>query len=96
MRLTLENVKQYPVIVELADAKGATVTSAYATEPGTIAFDLLDPMLYTVRVIYDANGNKRWDSGNFLQARQAEEVIYFPNEIDVRANWDVDQPIRLP
>jgi hypothetical protein len=56
----------------------------------------LDPAKFTLRVIYDVNGNKEWDSGNFLEKRQAEEVIYFPKEIDVRANWDVDQTFDLP
>jgi hypothetical protein len=26
-----------------------------------------------------------------LQKKYSEEVIYFSKEIDVRANWDVDQ-----
>jgi uncharacterized protein (DUF2141 family) len=55
----------------------------------------LEPSKYTLRVIYDVNGNKEWDSGNFLERRQPEEVIYFPKEIDVRGNWDVDQPFDL-
>jgi hypothetical protein len=49
-----------------------------------------------LRVIYDDNGNKMWDTGNFLQKRQSEEVEYFPSPIDVRANWDVDQVFTLP
>ncbi|WP_131474473.1 hypothetical protein [Flavobacterium sp. KMS] len=31
----------------------------------------------------------------FLEKRYAEEVIYFSKEIDVRANWDVDQVFDL-
>jgi hypothetical protein len=49
----------------------------------------------TLRVIYDENNNKEWDPGNYLEKRQAEEVIYFPKDIDVRANWDVDQVFIL-
>jgi hypothetical protein len=41
------------------------------------------------------NKNKEWDSGNYLEKRQAEEVIYFSKEIDVRANWDVNQIFDL-
>jgi hypothetical protein len=55
----------------------------------------LDPSKFTLRVIYDTDANREWDSGNFLEKRQAEEVIYFPKEIDVRANWDVDQGFDL-
>ncbi|NDP27489.1 MAG: hypothetical protein GZ087_08710, partial [Flavobacterium sp.] len=39
--------------------------------------------------------NKEWDSGNYLEKRQAEEVIYFSTPIDVRANWDVEQTFDL-
>jgi hypothetical protein len=46
-------------------------------------------------VIYDDNQNKVWDAGNFLAKRQSEEVYYFPKEIDVRANWDVEQLVNL-
>ncbi|MBC7495420.1 MAG: hypothetical protein H7221_10465, partial [Flavobacterium sp.] len=60
-----------------------------------INFDLIEPEKVTLRVIYDDNNNGFWDSGDFINLRQAEEVIYFPKEIDVRANWDVEQPFNL-
>jgi hypothetical protein len=46
-------------------------------------------------IIYDDNKNKVWDTGSFMEKRQSEEVIYFPKEIDVRTNWDVEQPFSL-
>ena len=104
LRITLENVRRYPVIVELANPKGETVVSEYfdpgESEPSkqsaTIDFNALEPAFYTLRIIYDDNKNKVWDTGSFLDKRQTEEVIYFSKEIDVRANWDVDQPFSLP
>jgi hypothetical protein len=50
---------------------------------------------YTLRVIYDDDKDKLWTSGSFIEQRQSEEVIYFPKEIDVRNNWDVEQPFDL-
>ena len=44
---------------------------------------------------YDDNKNKKWDAGNYLQKTQSEEVLYFPKELDVRANWDVEQVFDL-
>lgn len=96
LRLTLENVRKYPVIVELTDENGKIAVSRSIESPGPVDFSLIDPMPYVLRVIYDDNANGRWDSGNFLKKQQAEEVIYFPKLIDVRANWDVDQVFRLP
>jgi len=95
LRLTLENVKQFPVIIELTNKNGDILYSAYAESNPEIDFNLIKPDLYTLRLIYDENKNKVWDPGNFLKKTQSEEVIYFPKEIDVRANWDVIQPFNL-
>lgn len=95
LSVSLQNVKQFPVIIELTNAKGEALATAYTENKTTIDFTLVEPALYTLRAIYDANKNKEWDSGNYLEKRQAEEVIYFSKEIDVRANWDVNQVFDL-
>jgi uncharacterized protein (DUF2141 family) len=95
LTVTLENVKQFPVIVELTNLKGDVLATEYTEKNTTIAFNLIEPAIYTLRAIYDTNKNKEWDSGNYLEKRQAEEVIYFSKEIDVRANWDVNQIFDL-
>jgi hypothetical protein len=95
LRLVLENVKRYPILVELTDNTGKIFASYYSENSNKITFDGLEPNKFTVRVIYDDNKDKAWTPGNFLEKRQSEEVIYFPKEIDVRANWDVEQPFDL-
>lgn len=96
LRLTLQNVRKFPIIIELTDDKGTILATEYSQQSTYIQFDALEPQRYTLRVIYDENGNKEWDAGNYLEKRQSEEVIYFPSEIDVRANWDVEQTFKLP
>lgn len=93
--VNLENVKQFPVIIELTNKDGAVEYSEYSEGNTKIDFNLIKPALYTLRVIYDENKNKVWDTGSFLQKRQTEQVIYFPKDVDVRANWDVEQPFSL-
>lgn len=95
LRVNLSNVKQFPVIVQLTNEKGDVLASEYSDKATSVDFMFLEPAKFTLRVIYDANGNKEWDSGNFLERRQPEEVVYFPKEIDVRSNWDVDQTFDL-
>ncbi len=95
LRIILENVKQFPVIIELTSSKGDVLYSAYSDGQTIVDFNLLKPELFTLRVIYDANKNKVWDTGSFLERRQTEEVHYFPKAIDVRANWDVEQNFNL-
>ena len=91
LMVNLQNVKRFPVIVELTNAKGDIIATEYSESNTKIEFNLLEPAVFALRLIYDDNKNKEWDSGNYLEKRQAEEVIYLSKEIDVRANWDVDQ-----
>jgi uncharacterized protein (DUF2141 family) len=95
LRVNLSNVKQFPVILELTNETGEVIASEFSDKATVVDFMFLEPAKYTLRVIYDVNGNKEWDSGNFIEKRQPEEVVYFPKEIDVRGNWDVDQPFDL-
>lgn len=95
LRIPLENINRYPLIVEITNDKGEVLESAYLEKGNSVFFDLIEPKKYTLRIIYDDNKNKVWDAGNYMEKRQSEEVIYFPKEIDVRANWDVEQPFDL-
>ncbi|WP_016989685.1 Ig-like domain-containing protein [Flavobacterium sp. ACAM 123] len=91
----LQNVKYFPVIVELTNKTGDIIASEYSENSTTIDFNLLEPKLFTLRLIYDKNKNKAYDTGNYLEKNYAEEVIYFSKDIDVRANWDVEQIFDL-
>jgi uncharacterized protein (DUF2141 family) len=95
LTVALENIKGFPVIIELTNIKGDVLATEYTEKNTTVEFNLIEPALYTLRAIYDTNKNKEWDSGNYLEKRQAEEVIYFSKEIDVRSNWDVNQIFDL-
>jgi hypothetical protein len=94
--LNLQNVKRFPIIVEATNAKGDVVyASDYSEGKTKMEFNLMVPDKFTIRIIYDDNKNKKYDSGNFLNKTYAEEVFYYQTEVDVRTNWDVDQAIDL-
>lgn len=95
LRVNLQNTKRFPVLVELTDDKGKIVATQFSEKNTTVNFGLIEPAKYTLRLVYDDNNNKEWDTGNYLQKLQSEEVIYFPKLIDVRANWDVEQVFDL-
>ncbi|MGY8922902.1 MAG: hypothetical protein ACKVJR_04140, partial [Flavobacteriales bacterium] len=60
--------------------------------PGSnYTFELLKAGKYIVRLIEDPNGNKQWDTGDYLKKIQPEKVIYYWKEIDLRANWDMNE-----
>lgn len=95
LKVVLENAKSFPVLVELTDKDGKVKASSYTLDNPVVEFLALEPSLYTLRIIYDENKNGIWDTGSYLEKRQTEEVIYFPKPLDVRANWDVEQPFNL-
>ena len=87
--VNLQNVNRFPIIVQVTDEKGDVIASEYTDNKTKVEFNLLEPNTFYLRVIYDDNKNKKWDTGNYLEKIQPEEVIHFSKTIrDVRANWD--------
>ena len=95
LRLTLDGAVNYPLIVQLTDEKGATVKELFANEEKVFEFTNIKPAKYLIRVIFDSNGNQKWDTGNYLQRIQPEKVTYYPNVLEVRANWELEQTFTL-
>lgn len=55
-----------------------------------IKFDKLKPGSYNIRLIVDENRNGRWDAGNYFEKRQPEEILAYPQVINIRAGWDTE------
>ena len=64
-------------------------------ENSTFNFDYIRPGKYTFRLIEDLNNNNLWDTGNYLNRVKPEPVYYFPSELEVRANWDLNETFDL-
>jgi hypothetical protein len=95
MKITLKNAKKFPIIIQLTDKDGKIKASAITENSPIVEFFALEPNTYTIRAIYDDNKNGVWDTGNFLQKLQPEEVIYLPEEIKLNPNWDWEQNFDL-
>ena len=95
LSLTLANVARFPIIVQLLDKKYLVVAEEYLTENKTVFFDELSPDKYYLRIIYDENQNRRWDTGSFLNRLEPEKIIYYPTQIEVRANWSLNETFTL-
>jgi hypothetical protein len=82
--------RAFPLLIQLLDERETKISEKYLTENGSITFDFLAPRKYRLKAIIDRNGNKKWDTGNYLGHIQPETVIYYPGTLDVRSNWDLD------
>jgi hypothetical protein len=57
---------------------------------------LFKPGDYELRILYDTNGNGKWDTGEFFgKHRQPEKVVTVMKKFTVKANWDNDRDINL-
>ena len=89
-----DETRQY--VVDLLDDQKNIVRSDVVTKNTSIVYKNYLTSKYRVRVIYDANKNGRWDSGNVRQHRQPENIWNSEKEISLRANWEAEEPIDVP
>ena len=87
--INIVNTNQDYLIIDLLSGKenDVIVERKYIKNTETLVFDLLEPKTYRIRAIIDANKNNKWDTGNYLTKKQPEQVIYFEEELKVRANY---------
>ncbi len=95
LRLNLGGDIRFPAIVQLTDEKGIMVREVYLTEQRIVEFNNIDPAKYWIRVLFDDNKNGKWDTGNYLKKIQPEEVIYFLKQLEVRANWELEENFSI-
>ena len=63
---------------------------------GTFSQALFLPGDYELRVLYDRNGNGKWDPGQFFGGkRQPELVKPIERRVNVKANWDNEFEVAL-
>jgi len=94
--LKLKNV-QSPLLIQLLSSKKERVLRQFdLSENAELNFDFLKAGNYLLKIIYDSNANKKWDTGNYLKKRQPERVLYYKAPIDLRANWKTEIEWELP
>ncbi|TLU97417.1 Ig-like domain-containing domain [Dyadobacter sediminis] len=81
-------------IVELVDEQFKIFESVY-TSPYT--FRHVPQGKYMIRIIIDANRNKRWDTGELDKNRQPEAIYYLADKILLKSNFELnDINITIP
>ena len=76
--------------VELLDGQDKVVRTVPVVD-GRADFYFLNPGKYGARLINDTNGNGVWDTGKYEDKRQPEKVYYYPQVIELKANFDLTQ-----
>ena len=91
LTLKFEDWPASNMVLEILNTKGEVVKKEFMTnETKAIEYDIIQPDKYSMRMIIDGDGNGKWTTGDVKTKRQPEEIYYFPKQIDVRANWEID------
>ncbi len=88
--------KEQQYVLQLLDRDRKVLREKILHNDGTYKFEHLNPGNYGLRLFHDINQNERWDTGNYLRKKQPEPVFMFPENIQIRENWDVEVPFELP
>lgn len=76
--------------VELLDGQDKIVRAVPVVD-GKADFYFLNPGKYSARLINDTNKNGVWDTGKYADKRQPEMVFYYPQVLELKANFDLTQ-----
>ena len=83
-----------PLRVQLLNASGNIVKEVLA-KGGTAHFDYVSPAKYFVSAYVDANSNAIWDTGDYDEDRQPEDVYFYNRVIECKEKFDVTLPWDL-
>ncbi len=93
--INLNDFKKGSWFFELLDEKDKKLKTIVPEENKVLISKLL-PAKYKLRAIFDSNRNNRWDPGDYFSKRQPEPILYYPQLIEIRANWDLEEQWMLP
>jgi len=92
--LNITNIQE-AIIIQLMNANQKVIHELFIEQNKKIKIPYLHPGKYELKIIFDKNKNKKWDTGKYLKNIQPEKVLFYQEEIDIRGNWDLDVEIDL-
>jgi len=95
--INIEGVNE-PAYVELLDSKDRVVQKTVVVN-NQARFVHVAAGTYYARIVIDTNQNGKFDAGDLFKRRQPERVYYLNAELQLRANWTIQQtwnPTEVP
>ncbi len=88
-------------IIQLIDEKENIIKeqsvslSLSSSNSKTIDFIDVEPANYFLKIIYDTNENKKWDTGNFILKHQPEKVYIHSKQLKVVSDWEIEEDVFI-
>lgn len=77
-------------VVELLGSDDKPVRTAPVIN-GKADFPYMNPGTYYARLFIDRNGNGKYDTGNYDEKIQPEDVYYYNKKLNLKKNWEVTE-----
>lgn len=102
-KLTLKLLfnKKQDYVIQLINDKEETISEKYVSlslsGSNAVSIDMthIAPGTYSVKIIFDNNKNKKWDTGNLLLKQHAEQVIIHSKQMKILSDWEVEEEINV-
>lgn len=83
-------------ILEIVNKDNGVISSYPIKKKSLVKLNNLKQGIYFGRIVYDANSNGIWNTGNLKLGTQPEAIWYNNKELSIRANWDRSETITIP
>lgn len=83
------------MLIQLLTPKGDVVEQRSVQGRQKLSFSQMKPAKFVVKAIFDENANGRWDTGDLVAGKQPESVVYLDKELEIRANWDLEEEWKV-
>lgn len=96
LKLHISGKEGVSYILQLQGEKDVVATEIKFTGSADFILERLSPGAYQPLIIWDSNNNGKWDTGIYLSAKQPEKIYRPSEQINLRANWEVEVELILP
>jgi len=83
-------------IIQLLNEQEEIIDTRFLKKTTALAYTMFPIGKYYIRVVYDSNNNKKWDTGDVKKSLQPEKIWNSDKEFTLRANWDLEDAITIP
>ncbi len=84
------DIEENPIMIQLLNEKEAVLREFFIEESKKLKIDYLQPKTYKLKAFIDKNKNQNWDTGNYLERKQPERVIFYPKEVETRSGFETE------
>lgn len=89
LEVKVEGVSDTTLVVQLLDKSGKVIQQVRAGADHDAVFYYIMPGSYYLSALNDRNGNGVWDTGLYDEGLPAEDVYFYPDEVECKEKWDV-------